>query len=477
MDDLPELPFEQVLSYLSLEDRLKARAVSRRWYHKINSHRVESLCYSRRPAGFILGKSRLVHGVFTRNFISSPQFLSFFNTFGPTILSNLKHLRLCHLDFEQLNRTEFARVLNSLVQLEELGLFGNHNFYSLQQAEPSPDYNLELNLPMLTSIHLEELCEIEKLTVDAPRLRKVKLCRSSLAELVIVHGESIETLLADFFQVIKVTNLKNLKYLLVKWLFGIESTFLSGLDRLQVVHTISPVRELLEQKKRYGRTDLKIYRWGLLLNGRDDTGTRSFPDSLNEEVLVHLAENSSRLADDIPLYDVLEYSPIRSVRPKVTIDIVSRFTDLHQIYTGHVEDIERFLNFLENLNTSVLFFYEDQSQDLFDRLPEHSAVQKLYVFSEVSDFEFLRRLKDLIYLYLECSIDLELIRRLFEELPFLLGIRFKYNSKGALIDTISGWNPSKQFRVAFEPDWQYTNVADLDAAIQLIKKTAVPETD
>ena len=37
MDDLPELPFEKVLSYLSLGDLIKSRAVSRRWYHKIDS--------------------------------------------------------------------------------------------------------------------------------------------------------------------------------------------------------------------------------------------------------------------------------------------------------------------------------------------------------------------------------------------------------------------------------------------------------
>ena len=47
MDDLPELPFEQVLGYLILEDLLKTRAVSRRWYQKINSFRVKSLCYSK----------------------------------------------------------------------------------------------------------------------------------------------------------------------------------------------------------------------------------------------------------------------------------------------------------------------------------------------------------------------------------------------------------------------------------------------
>ena len=97
MDDLPELPFEQVLSYLSLEDLLKSRAVSRAWYNRIDNFKVKSLCFSNLPSGFIDGKSRLVSGVFVQNFISSTRFECFFGTFGQSILYNLKHLRLCEL--------------------------------------------------------------------------------------------------------------------------------------------------------------------------------------------------------------------------------------------------------------------------------------------------------------------------------------------------------------------------------------------
>ena len=79
--ELPELPFERILSYLSLKDRLKWRAVSRRWYNKIDSFRVKSLYLPERPSGFIEGKS----GASVQNFISSPQFASFFDTFGQPI--------------------------------------------------------------------------------------------------------------------------------------------------------------------------------------------------------------------------------------------------------------------------------------------------------------------------------------------------------------------------------------------------------
>ena len=104
MDDLPELPFEQILGYLSLEDRLKSMTVSRRWYNKINSFRVRSLCYSGRPRGFI----------------SFSRFELFVNTFGQSIFSNLKHR--CDLHLNARNGIAFVQALNSFGQLEELDI-------------------------------------------------------------------------------------------------------------------------------------------------------------------------------------------------------------------------------------------------------------------------------------------------------------------------------------------------------------------
>ena len=72
IDDPPELRFERVLNYLSLEDLIRSRIVSRGWYNRIDSFRVKRLCFSDRPNGFIPLKSRLVSGAFAQNFICSP---------------------------------------------------------------------------------------------------------------------------------------------------------------------------------------------------------------------------------------------------------------------------------------------------------------------------------------------------------------------------------------------------------------------
>ena len=97
MDDLPMLPFEKILSYLSLEDRIRSRVVSRRWCKWIDSSRVNSLFYSNRPSGSIEESARLVSGAYVHNFTSSIGFDSFFVPFSQSILSSLKRLRLCDL--------------------------------------------------------------------------------------------------------------------------------------------------------------------------------------------------------------------------------------------------------------------------------------------------------------------------------------------------------------------------------------------
>ena len=470
MDDLPELPFEKVLSYLSLEDRLKARAVSRRWYHKINSFRPKTLCYSAYSRDLIWGKNRWVSGAFAKNFISSTRFATFFGTFGQTILSSLKHLRFCEIDLSKVDPTTFTRTLNSFGQLEQLDIIRT----KLNQQDV-----LRLNLPILTSIQLEYVDGIKKLTLKAPTLREVKILDPYGwgLSVEIVHGESVERLLVDRFECMDVSKVKNLQYLYVKRLSGIDSTFLSSLQQLKEFHTNDPedVSELFEQKQRSARADLKIYLWGLLLNGRHDPAINALrnylPSYLTPEAFACLAENPSRLADAIPFYRFLYYSVIESVVLGLKVDLLKRFTNLNEIVVDSpVRDVERFLNFLKNCEyISELVFSRDQPA-LFDRLPEHSAVQKLTLYSPPSDLDFLFRLKHLIYLELLWSIDSETVRRALEELPALSSFYFRYDQKKASIAI----DQSKQFQVSV--DKQKTTVADLNAAIEFIVGNEKPSS-
>ena len=480
MDDLPELPFEKVLSYLSLRDRLKARAVSRRWYHKINSFKVQTLCYSDRPRDFIRGKNRWISGAFAENFISSTRFESFFNTFGRSVLSNLKHLRFCDLSLDLENQTAFTRTLKSFVHLEQLDII---------RAKCSKERQFKLTLPMLTSIHLDELSGVKKLILDAPRLRKVKILASFLLRLDLVHRESVERLLVDCPEYTEVKNLKNLKYLHTSYYASIDPTLLSILKQLKEFHTSGPgdARNLFNQKQRYGRADLKIYLCGVPLNGSDDPEEKPLLESSGylDEVFSYLSKNPSRLADLIPACAQLSYSCIEHVVPEVAIEVLNRVTALSGICVDTpVRDIQHFLELLRNLrnlrNLDIvqLQFPCDQPQDLFDRLPEYSAVQCLTIRNAPSDLSFLFRLKHLISLNIHWPIDAEHVRKALE-LAFLTWFTFKrFDSyyRDHVTIRISPSSRSKQYRVSIA--WTDETFSDANAAIEFIfgeKKPSEPK--
>ena len=99
----------------------------------------------------------------------------------------------------------FARTLNSFSQLEQLDIIRVGS--NLQDM-------FNLNLPMPTSLQLEEVYGFEKLILGAPRLRELKIleCFSGL-RVEIVHCESVERFLVDRWEYTEVKKLKNLQYL------------------------------------------------------------------------------------------------------------------------------------------------------------------------------------------------------------------------------------------------------------------------
>ena len=468
IDDLPELPFKRILSYLSLSDLLKARAVSRGWYQRINCRKVKSLCCSERP---ILANGQMVSGAYAQNFISTPQADRLFAVFASTILSDLKHLRLCNLGLNAEYIPTFERTLNSFRQLQELDVIRVTANTGPIQAD------FKLNLPMLHSIHLKHFSAVNKLTLDSPRLKQITLWgRQSLA---LVHGESVERLLIQQLKYLPVKNLKNLKQLHVEFFCEFDSALLSSLTQLKELHLVEGkvLSHVLKQKQRCGNTDLKIYCFGCLLNDPEDPLVTPFED-FDEAILVHLAEHPTRLADEIPLCWSLPYSIIERVAPDSTVSLLGllkRFTDLNWItVSSPIQDTERFLDLLKDLlkdldNIVKLQFECGQPQELFDRLSEHYAVQELAIYCEPSDLRFLFGLKNLVNLHLMFSIGLELIQGLLEALPHLFLFVFSYLNKWVQITIYH------RKRLEVFVDGEAKKFANLSSAMQFIVERAGEE--
>ena len=570
MDDLPELPFEKILSYLGLEDLIRSMGVSRRWYKKINSYKVISLFYSERPIEFIEGKARLASGAFARHFIGSPRFEVFFNAFRASILSNLKHLRLVDFRLNQWNRAVFARTLNSLSQLEKLDLirlshpleqlpenifnppfvehqpfnfiFANPQLAQLPQpfrivarnrqpagqqqpvnivpanpllaplpqifrfGDPANEqpvrllrvhrlpgmqrannrvrsitsfvgHEFKLNLPMLRSIELKCLSGFKRLTVEAPRLKKVKLWGTGHRMVLdIVYTDSVEKMILGKSEIVSVHNLKNLKYLYTSSYLPLivhppHSGLLPALVHLKEIHLSdrNHIHELFQEKRQYNRNDLKIYLSGIQLNAPNDL---EFPDQDNDEFLAFMAENPRRLADEVPIHVSLDYSAIERVAPAQAVSVLNRFTDLQRIVLSRpVQDVERFLDLMKNVFEHIeeLQVLCDQPHDLFERLPDHCALQKLIINSEVWSFGFLTRpgLSNLTHLVLNsnCPIDAKSIRRVLKELEFLSSFKFYYFNFCVQIQI----DRPKQFQISIGQ--MQKKVPDLNAAIQFIMES------
>ena len=464
INDLPDLPFEKLLNYLCLADLIRSRAVSRRWCKTIDRFRVNSFCFSDRPIEFIFAKNRPASGELARNFIGSPRFEVLFKEFSKSIFLPLKHLCLCEVDIYRRNEgSNLAQIFNSFCQLEKLDII--KLFFDFQ-------IDLELNLPMLQSIRFEDVRSVKKLTLVAPKLQKVKIWTlDPPLKLKIVYPESVEELVAGLLDNAEkiVKKLKNLKYLHYRHLYPADSTFLSDLKHLEEVHlsTRLCVRTFFEQKERYGRVNLKIFYFGLLLSGPEDEALNWHAGTFKEDFFKHLAENHTRLTDKQPLYPDLDYEQIRRVDLALAMNVLNRWTDLDKIFIKEpVQDIEHFLQLLNKLlkNAETLHFWSNQPQELFDRLPEYGALRGLIIYKPPLNLEFLFKLKNLLYLRIHHPIGTESARKVCEDLKLLLVFSFEHSNSQVQIeiDQIE----RKKFTVFVDETW--ADLSDLNSVIQFI---------
>lgn len=222
----------------------------------------------------------------------------------------------------------------------------------------------------------------------------------------------------------------------------------------------------------HNRIDLKIFYCGCLLDGPQDPAIDCLPDFLNHKTIGYLAENPTKLANEIPFCTQLKYWTIEHVAPDLAVNFVKRLTALRMIAVfSPIRDIERFLNLLKNFPQILhLVFYDDQPQELFDRLPDYCAVQTLEVNCPVTNLQFLTRLKFLVDFETIWSIDKELVRKVLEELEFLSWLEFWHPDK--VVVKVSGYRP-KQYAIWFDRKWR--NVADLNDAIQFIVEVVAKE--
>ena len=126
------------------------------------------------------------------------------------------------------------------------------------------------------------------------------------------------------------------------------------------------------------------------------------------------------------------------------------------------------LDLLKSFDSILELYFEcGQPQKLFDRLPDHCAVQLLTFGSAISEFVLLFKLQGFTCLRLNWSIDAETIHKVVEKLEFVSYFLFYYANKRVLIEI----NRQKQFEILldlppFSLIWRMkTTVYDLNDSI------------
>ena len=281
------------------------------------------------------------------------------------------------------------------------------------------------------------------LSIESAKLRKVKLDRrDTIDQLKFVHPSSVEYLESEYLAN-KFTIFKNLKILIIyqNW-FGLRlDDFLLQLPLLEEVHTNSRSLsdELVEQKKRFKRDELRVFCDGVncdLLQhinrsdyeGRECRRCRSIycPFSIiNERSLIsRFSEDASNLSTILPFENDFFYRHLEAylddgrmlVDRSLLSGLMEKFINLTHIYVYDLCDARNLSVILDSCRTISMLMFEKCSigQHWFDRLPERCprlGCLRLYR-SHVYDFRFLFRFNCLTLFDTNINLSYDLLDEL-----------------------------------------------------------------
>lgn len=300
---------------------------------------------------------------------------------------------------------------------------------------PNLQGSFRLALPKLTRIRFQKSHNDGVITLDAPRLCEIEIS-DCYTRLDILRAESVEAVSIldnrslDLGSPEKLADFKSLKSLYCANFYQLSDSLLSYLNQLKEIHLNDrdAFERFHDQKRRYGRAELKIYLYGLCLADSSD-----YPDFLHlnlssNEALSFMVANYSRIADRMPhCKDTIVYSKIETV--PIPTDFWGRLNNLQYVQISkRIENVTKFLDFLKNCSRvrNLLFQHADQPANLFDQLPACCSPQMLILRNESDqDLSFLLGFKDLMVIRLEHA-SLKLIQDVLKEMKFITCFTFQY---------------------------------------------------
>ena len=452
LDVISSLPlelFRAIFDNVSLQDKLKCRAVCKAWQLRIGHVLADLKVLFASPRSKIFAKFCLAYyhldaNVLDKNFIK-------ISKFSPAN-AGLNFKRLLSLTISQFKAQSGSlsgETLNSFDQLKEL------TFYDVDQPQ-----DMHLSLPNLKRINFV-WCQFSKVTLDTPQLKHLQYiayerfqCDFTFVRESVEHVQ-LSTYHPCFDQ------LKGVKVLFIDYLDDdrVNRPFLLGLKNLQKLHIKRLLslndasRELLislgEQKKRFERSDLQIYCNGMRFASGQFEG-RPLDRVTDEflpfaELLQTYNENLPRLANQFSLREI-DYSEVERIYPSISNEIWSKFGLLKVItISNRIADEAQFIEFLGKFNGwTTLALNQLPSEHLLSRLSAicPSLEDLLIEYNEndptetipIESLAFAFKFKSLVCLEVD-KIELtpEFVRQAYAELNRLCWFQFRYRNDDLLI--------------------------------------------
>ena len=417
MNSLPLELHLMIFELLPVQDTVRLRLVSKKWYHLLNSlkHQHLTIVGTQDPEKRYYPAGNTIH---TIKCIDDYLLI----TPIPPLLRSVKQLKTYFYSEIIIDLTRFY---NQFRELEDLTCY---------------------NYPNICNTIILNLQHLYKLNIDCYRHSPFDLRTPRLTHLMVWDFAICDLYFPDRLQRLETTIFndekfnyslfKNLEFLSATggdWTF-LTNTFLISLSTLKEIHFSTesfPNRETLNSIFTYRREGLRIYLCGFDIDQNIEED-ENFPRGDSKSVTKFIVKNYEKTADKVYGYDNLRVEYNELIKAGIKKDFFVKFPSLNAVQLiEKVEDEEALLEFLTN--TKPLNFTMENtllSQTILCRIGSHCEIRALNLMKMDLDimcpeFDFIYKMESLEWILINQSISLDFLIKAFKVCKRMRSVEFE----------------------------------------------------
>lgn len=433
--DLPDLVLFKVFDYLTIDELILIRTVSKRLKYLINEYKIKELIVRDRHDVdynwyFTYKPVNLNNSIFIywRNHIYDyPHFRTFFR--------HCKRMKL------RLNNDFSYDCLDEFKNLEHLEV--DNNLYYL--------YGMAIvNLPNLKILKILIQSTDGKLTINSEKLEII--CLSRFETIQLVNPQTVRQLQVESYENENLKDLKNLEIFRCNHASNTDSLIAKLPDNLKEIHAfdfttllirdeeLTMINRILEQRSKF--QNLSVYFKSIKINEANiDRNSPNFNNNQIKNKFALLSKNFDSLEDKVSWIVDFEYNLLMNAfNNQLPVNFHNKFVNIHHIETKKkIEDQNHFYEFLRNCRNLVSLVLDCPSlnQEFYDKLAdipffiEHLSLME----NEVElDCQFVLKLKLLTDFITNQDLSMQLITDISMKLSYIRRFDLKFEGTQLVVD-------------------------------------------